>query len=1019
MAIPEGANDDYCCDYVNCSENHSHIARLVIQNKDLKLIIDNLSKLDNLEILELGNMEESSSIPSGIGKLRNLKKLIMYGSKLTGEIPSEIGQLSNLRELELTDTGLTGSIPKSIGNLSNLQRLYLSRNELSGSIPNEIGNLSELKLLLFENCGLTGSIPKSIGRLENLEGLYSWNNQLTGSIPNEIGNLSKLHSLVLENGQLRGSIPSSIKNLRLEQFSVNNNCISCSEANDIMANTCTEMRDDCPIPITIHKCEEGTSDKEYCIDGSDSLSGLDLTINDNLKNIIIETCNEEGTCVRTSGIIKQGESYYKISETDNGNASYDSISGDSCSGNIGGMATIDNKKVLCLTESIYVPFTEDDAVDKYIMKKGTISPFDIDGGGKDIAITVGSFIYAFDKSLTDEVFSDHKTNKILSRDANICSGDLINTMYECTYGVCSEKAVVSSDGIYLHTADSQLYKYGANGWEKVKDKSGVMAFKKLDDCSDSIRLEVRDKFEPITSAEDIVLQICTNGKCEGANGFVKYNTDLKSLAKCTAGSCEGNVNIALDGGCTSDNVGKANYGGTDLKICTVAADNTYKFEVIDPDVKKILHLTANANEYSTYEFDSTETKNALAILDNNLEGYYVINDNTIVTQTGENDNYKLVLCTKAGGCVEQTTVGYYVNAGDKSSDNVTYIKCTYKDATSNACQVIAAPSGVSCESGKVGLLTSDIKLCLGTKLEGGTDYLTSGTFDADAKYYLINNSENNANTYNGAIGNNEKGLIKITSNAMIFDSVSTISNPCLNDNTLEITDNKTCDGGTKQKCSSGKCVNEGEFDCDLEKGEGADCSADGYLLINDQSGKKTLITANDKQGDLYYCKSGSGCDKVTDRGYIVDTTNNKYFVCKGGAKCKRYEFAENCSSGNIGKLIGSASSDVYLCLNNSGSEGDTTGITAKLEANSGRYVVPTSTNTKYAFGVDGHDETIYYMVDVYPKKVLFKKNFISSVLYVYAYQSTHKVVKRGDATCTTTDKMEFEYEAGVCTKRTN
>jgi len=165
------------------------------------------------------------------------------------------------------------------------------------------------------------------------------------------------------------------------------------------------MRDDCPIPITIRKCEEETSDKEYCIDGSDSLSSLDLTINDNLKNIIIETCNEQDECKRTSGIIKQkiseNESYYKISDNDDTpNATYGEISGTSCSSNIGGLATIESKKVLCLTESMYIPFTKGDAVDKYIMKKGTISPFDIDGGGKDIAITVGSFIYAFDKSLT-------------------------------------------------------------------------------------------------------------------------------------------------------------------------------------------------------------------------------------------------------------------------------------------------------------------------------------------------------------------------------------------------------------------------------------------------------------------------------------------------------------------------------------------------------------------------------------------------------------------------------------------
>jgi len=145
------------------------------------------------------------------------------------------------------------------------------------------------------------------------------------------------------------------------------------------------------------------------------------------------------------------------------------------------------------------------------------------------------------------------------------------------------------------------------------------------------------------------------------------------------------------------------------------------------------------------------------------------------------------------------------------------------------------------------------------------------------------------------------------------------------------------------------------------------------LLIKSEGGKNTVITKNDEEGILYYCISNSGCTEVTDRGYIVDTADNKYFVCKGGAKCKRYEFAENCVSDTVGKLFGTASSVISLCLYNSGDE-VSDGITAELKENSGRYVVPLSDNTKYAFGVDSHDETIYYMVDVYPKKVLFKED---------------------------------------------
>jgi len=38
----------------------------------------------------------------------------------------------------------------------------------------------------------------------------------------------------------------------------------------------------------------------------------------------------------------------------------------------------------------------------------------------------------------DEIFSDYETNKIIKRDDNLCTGSILNTMYNCIHGVCTQ-----------------------------------------------------------------------------------------------------------------------------------------------------------------------------------------------------------------------------------------------------------------------------------------------------------------------------------------------------------------------------------------------------------------------------------------------------------------------------------------------------------------------------------------------------------------------------------------------------
>ena len=135
------------------------------------------------------------------------------GQELTGIIPPELSKLSELDTLNLDSNRLTGSIPPELGNLSKLDTLNLDSNRLTGSIPPELGNLSKLDTLNLDSNRLTGSIPPELGNLINLLEADLSHNQLTGNIPGELGNLTNLERLDLSYNRLEGAIPPELAGL--------------------------------------------------------------------------------------------------------------------------------------------------------------------------------------------------------------------------------------------------------------------------------------------------------------------------------------------------------------------------------------------------------------------------------------------------------------------------------------------------------------------------------------------------------------------------------------------------------------------------------------------------------------------------------------------------------------------------------------------------------------------------------------------------------------------------------------
>ena len=126
---------------------------------------------------------------------------------LNGHIPAELSALDELAVLHLGDNRLGGPIPPGLGALAGLRTLTLENNALTGTIPEEFGALRQLVWLHLGGNELTGSLPRWLGEQEHLEALRLENNRLHGDIPPKLFRLPRLADLRLGGNALSGCIP--------------------------------------------------------------------------------------------------------------------------------------------------------------------------------------------------------------------------------------------------------------------------------------------------------------------------------------------------------------------------------------------------------------------------------------------------------------------------------------------------------------------------------------------------------------------------------------------------------------------------------------------------------------------------------------------------------------------------------------------------------------------------------------------------------------------------------------------
>ncbi|KAL1174761.1 hypothetical protein V6Z11_A04G038300 [Gossypium hirsutum] len=165
-----------------------------------------------LVFLDISASEISDPIGSGT-HLISLYVLDLSYNLFSSEVPGCIAEFERWKVLNLADNSLSGPIPSSLGSLDSLQMLSLRGNKFSGELPSSLHNCKMLKFLDLSDNELSGEIPKWIGQsLSSLVFLSLRRNQFKGKMPRQLCGLKYVQILNLSLNNISGSLPSCFNN---------------------------------------------------------------------------------------------------------------------------------------------------------------------------------------------------------------------------------------------------------------------------------------------------------------------------------------------------------------------------------------------------------------------------------------------------------------------------------------------------------------------------------------------------------------------------------------------------------------------------------------------------------------------------------------------------------------------------------------------------------------------------------------------------------------------------------------
>ncbi|KAA8535164.1 hypothetical protein F0562_030167 [Nyssa sinensis] len=193
--------------------------------------LPSFSKLINLKYLDFSyNPLKNSSHFQELTIMNNLEVLNLSSNGIAGEIPSSIWTLTSLSVLDLSWNELNGTTEglQGILNLKKLQYLNLSANSFTELPP--LGALINLKYLEFSFNRLENlNHFQELTNLSNLEVLDLSGNDITGEISPFNWTLPSLTTLSIGWNQLNGTLPADMRlnseNLNMTWFDVSMNHI--------------------------------------------------------------------------------------------------------------------------------------------------------------------------------------------------------------------------------------------------------------------------------------------------------------------------------------------------------------------------------------------------------------------------------------------------------------------------------------------------------------------------------------------------------------------------------------------------------------------------------------------------------------------------------------------------------------------------------------------------------------------------------------------------------------------------
>ncbi|XP_059455863.1 receptor-like protein 56 isoform X2 [Corylus avellana] len=191
---------------------------------------ESLSRLENLETLDLSDNNLNRSIIESLSAIKSLKNLNLKWNEIRGSFPiKEISAFANLEKLDLSDNKLNGSQTiqgsESLSRLENLETLDLSANYFDKSIIESLSAVKSLKNLNLAWNFMGGSFPaKELSAFENLEKLDLSGNNFDGPLTIQglsnsrispyIGALSSLKAISLAYNSLNGTLPKDLCSLK-------------------------------------------------------------------------------------------------------------------------------------------------------------------------------------------------------------------------------------------------------------------------------------------------------------------------------------------------------------------------------------------------------------------------------------------------------------------------------------------------------------------------------------------------------------------------------------------------------------------------------------------------------------------------------------------------------------------------------------------------------------------------------------------------------------------------------------